>query len=300
MPEKQRDNETYPRIQVVTCSVQRRNAPYIPRYIEAVLSKLPRAEFEQAHAEEYPLALVIGPGHYLDQVYSYLQGTDFDTEYQPSSTLGYSLQDGFALIQERKDSNLGWRIISEFLLSDQFKDLLLASADNTTPFISLLAPQFTQDQLRRLEIINRAQRDPQAASADEIQEIERIFGEPFESLFPLQERRPALVPDQSQHVEHQLDTHMPTILLTKYNGSKGLSAGFTFVLGLEEGIFPKNNAAPTFTEVCQLIVAITRTRKHCHLIHTRNFAGQWNARSVFLDWIPNDIGDAVQVNKDYF
>ncbi len=98
LPEKDRDNENYPRIQIAVCSVQRGNAPYIPRYIESVISTIGEEEQVSAQEGDYPLVLVVGPGHYLKQVHDYLDGRFENVAFQPSSGLDISIIDGFKML----------------------------------------------------------------------------------------------------------------------------------------------------------------------------------------------------------
>jgi len=92
----------------------------------------------------------------------------------------------------------------------------------------------------------------------------------------------------------------PEIRLTTYNGSKGMSAGFTFVVGLENEVLPKSPEKIVDNEICQFVVALTRTRQQCHLISTGIFAGVKRAQSEFLNWIPTDYVKRIRVDKNYF
>lgn len=300
LPQKQADNEAYPKIQVATCTVHRKNAPYIARYIESVISNIPHDEVERANEGNYPLALVIGPGHYLCQIYEYLNERFQNVVFQSRSKARISLVDGIRFLLDRRDSNLGWRILSGLLNPADLDSLVANSADNQTPILDLIEEDFRERILHILSIIRVAISVTCSISQEEQEELEKFFKASFAEIMNL------LIPGRVD-ANDATPTHTeapardePTILLTNYNGCKGLSAGFTFVTGLEEGTFPANNRSPTFTEICQLIVALTRTRKQCHLIHTSRFAGNRTCRSVFLDWLNDDLVEQIRVNKDYF
>jgi hypothetical protein len=62
--------------------------------------------------------------------------------------------------------------------------------------------------------------------------------------------------------------------------------------------FPRNPGAVTDDEICSLIVALSRTRKRCHVISFRFFGAGGLAPSVFLGWINQHL-ETVTVNKDY-
>lgn len=296
LPDKQTDSETYPSIKIANCTVHRNNAPYIPKYIESIISRIHQTEYEQAIAGNYPIALVVGPGHYLDQIYAYLNERLPNVVYKPRSRFDISLIDGFKLLQEQEDSNLGWRIISSILLPETHPNLVENSSDNQTRYASLLGDQFMSAQYDRLGIIDTLLYDPDSVSQEDKDDLVIFFDEPLDDI--INEFLGVIETEDKENNNNHPDT--PPVLLTNYNGCKGLSAGFTFITGFEEGIFPSSNADPSFTEICQLIVALTRTRKECHLVHTRNFAGSWTRRSLFLDWLDEVQVELIDVDKNYF
>ena len=54
----------------------------------------------------------------------------------------------------------------------------------------------------------------------------------------------------------------PTIMITTLLGSKGLQAQYVFVVGVNEGSFPRDNAAASEGEVCEMLVALTLSLIH--------------------------------------
>jgi superfamily I DNA/RNA helicase len=72
----------------------------------------------------------------------------------------------------------------------------------------------------------------------------------------------------------------PDILFTSLVGSKGLSAEHVFIVGMNNGHFPRNADAITDDEICSLIVALSRTRKRCHVISFRFFGAGGLTKSV--------------------
>jgi superfamily I DNA/RNA helicase len=95
------------------------------------------------------------------------------------------------------------------------------------------------------------------------------------------------------------DVSEPSIMLTSLMGSKGMQAAHVFVVGVNDGHFPRQNDAITNEEVCQLLVALTRTRKSCSLVSTGNLAGEWKQRSRFIDWLQPHIEERT-INKQFF
>ena len=204
------------------------------------------------------------------------------------------------LLRERGTSNLAWRILSGLLASGNLEHVITGSADNRTPIAALLDEDFTDRQLARLRAFNKAIGDIDSLSSDEAADLESSIGQPINEIVDtLLDGGSSDIGEPAQEAP-DLEPKKPTILLTNFNGCKGLSAGYTFITGLEEGLFPRDNRAPSDTEICQLIVALTRTRKQCHLIHTRSFAGKVTTPSVFLEWIPSELAKVMDVNKNYF
>ena len=300
LPDKQSDSDDFPTIQIAVCTVHRKNAPYIAKYIESVISNISAHEIALANEGDYPLALVVGPGHYLAQIYDYLKEKFENVVYRPSSGIDVSVLDAFKLLRERQTSNLAWRILTELFASESLEDVIAGSADNRTPIPNLLDEPFKDRQLARLQAIIKAAVDTELLSSGEVADLETAIGMPLDEIIEIWLERDLKSDEEPEQEEPDPEHPEPTILLTNFNGCKGLSAGFTFITGLEEGLFPRNNRAPSDTEICQLIVALTRTRKQCHLIHTRRFAGKRTNPSVFFEWIPDELAELIDVDKDYF
>lgn len=83
--------------------------------------------------------------------------------------------------------------------------------------------------------------------------------------------------------------------------TKGFSAGYVFILGLNEGILPKSNKNSKDLEICLFNVALTRTVKKCFFISTNLFAGKREGiPSIFIDWIDRHRLRSLYINKDYW
>jgi superfamily I DNA/RNA helicase len=84
-----------------------------------------------------------------------------------------------------------------------------------------------------------------------------------------------------------------TILCTTLQGAKGLSAEHVFIVGLMGGHLPRDNANPTDREICEFLVALSRTRTACHLVSARQFGPPPKGRrapprlpvSRFVEWV---------------
>lgn len=90
----------------------------------------------------------------------------------------------------------------------------------------------------------------------------------------------------------------PTIVLTSRKGCKGISAGFVFILGMNDKEFPRKSQDPSDVEIAELIVGLARTRKCFYLISNKwlvspiDKRGNWRDKrkpSIFLSWIPKNL-----------
>lgn len=105
-------------------------------------------------------------------------------------------------------------------------------------------------------------------------------------------------PEEKEEPESLEDVSKPTVELVSFERSKGLSAQHVFVIGLQEGSVPGKN--PKDADVCKFVVAITRTRKRCHLIYTGLQGGEPSQPSRFIGWIARDKKELILVDKNYW
>jgi superfamily I DNA/RNA helicase len=55
-------------------------------------------------------------------------------------------------------------------------------------------------------------------------------------------------------LEPEPEEGIPSIVCTSLLGAKGLSAGYVFIVGFNDGVFPEDSNAVADDEVCKLIV----------------------------------------------
>jgi superfamily I DNA/RNA helicase len=90
------------------------------------------------------------------------------------------------------------------------------------------------------------------------------------------------------------------VAVTSFQGSKGRSAQYVFIVGLHSGEMPRNETAIDDFEICCFLVGLTRTKKKCDVLFARNANGRWKNPSEFLTWIRPERFQTVQVNSAYF
>jgi superfamily I DNA/RNA helicase len=264
-PKKQIDSERFPKINLINCSIQRKNPPqnnFFARFIEKEIKKIPEGEIKEAQEGNYPTVLIIGPKQYCSQITEYLKSKGLNpksTRDEPEKEI--CREDGLKLLRIDPNSNLGWRILIEC-----DKPKFLQSAISATNGLSELLRNFIDKDYQR---------------------------QIFEEIEKYQEENDTEISDDLKEKEIE-------IVITSFEGSKGLSAQRVFIVGLHNGDIPKDKNNIKDIEICRLLVALTRTRKNCSILYTNNFGGNKKEKSIFIDWINQIRFDKVKVDKNYW
>jgi len=266
-PVKGKDSKIYPKIRLIISSIQKKSPPganYFGRYILQEIAKIPKNEIEESHKKNFPTVLIIGPNYYLKTLIPIFDNNGYDYEFkQTEQTMKVNLQDGLKFLNDDETSNLGWRIILEVMKPDFYKKTISTSITKNVDFINIIPDSFKQKILAEAKLHK--------------------------------EEKAEIVED-----EPEIDKSKPTIKLTTFEGAKGLSAQHVFILGLQNGDLPRNPNLISDIEVCKLVVAMTRTRKQCYILSTRNFAGKIVIPSEFLKWLNEKDIDLIEIDKHYW
>lgn len=303
LPDKILDCKKYPKILDVHCSVQSKNVPYISKYIKKEIEKLKVNEIKDINKSSDYTILITGPDQYLKQIYSYLdQKENYVIDYRKYDPNKNNIQiiDGYKILIEDDFSNLGWRIILKFNKNTDIdlKDILLKTENNKKIKIrDQLSEDFLSKQIQIIEILKKIKKE-ETILKSEIEFLEKKFRIKIEKL---REKFVDISEEKVSGISKKNSLNKVFIKLSSYVGCKGLSAGYVFILGLNEGSLPKNNMKPTDIEICQFIVAITRTIKCCYLISVDRFAGNRNGeRSIFIKWINKERKKYKRISSRYW
>ncbi|MEX0999038.1 MAG: UvrD-helicase domain-containing protein [Thermodesulfobacteriota bacterium] len=303
LPDKETDSTNNPKIIHARCSVQTLRAPYISKFIEKEIKEIPQEEIDHARKKGYPCVLILGPKHYAKQINNYLKKSFKNIDYKENQKNEIDIVDGYKLLINNKESNLGWRIILKCTDYPMIEEAIQETHKSNAPLFNIIEETFRNDHLgivSALEIIkagNEVSEEIQQKVSTYCKHTKGI--ESLMEIFSVDDNADQIVVDQDE------DTSV-SIKITTLNGSKGLSANYVFIVGMNNtggGLsgFPSNSTDPSDNEICQLIVGITRTRKKCYLISNSRFADFSRIKkSVFIDWIDPSKIDDIEVNKDYF
>jgi superfamily I DNA/RNA helicase len=294
MEEKHQDSAKYPKIIRASCTTLGVVGTYIEREI-ASIDPVDIAE-SQAEGKEYPTVLVAGPGHYLREIHKRLAPKYPQISYTPSQAIVIDIVDAYKILITDEQSNFGWRILVDVLCDEETQKRVVIESEDGSPMRALLDANFVATHLEAIQLaylVKVGERTVAAVQA-RLNELLEASADAIMSWLTLGDADDQEAVDQGK----------PTILLTTYKGCKGLSAGHVFIVGAHDGSLPKNRNAMDDREISQFIVALTRTRKQCHVLSNKWFIapvdgnGKFMAPfkpSPFAEWIPSalvkDLGD---------
>ncbi|MDQ6877509.1 MAG: hypothetical protein M3082_07380, partial [Candidatus Dormibacteraeota bacterium] len=246
--------------------------------------------------------LVAGPGHYLREIHKRLAPKYPQISYTPSQPIVSDIVDAYKILITNEQSNFGWRILLDALCDEETQKRVVIASQDGTPMRGLLDASFVATHLEAVQLaysVVVGDRTGEAIRA-RLNELLSPSAGAILSWLTLGAADDAGVLDQDK----------PRILLTSYKGCKGLSAGHVFIVGVHDGSLPKNRNAMEDREISQFVVALTRTRKQCHILSNKWFNapvdvnGKFMAPfkpSPFAEWIPTalvkDLGNLAA--KDY-
>ncbi len=282
---KAADSSKYSKIVTVCCTL----GSTVAKYIHSAINQIDETEIAESWVEgnEYPTVLIVGPKQYLDLVYKELV-TDYpQLKYKQKTDDSFNSNSAYQILLKDENHNLGWRLLIDFYLDKEEIKRIITASENGKSIVDMLNPNFVEQQKKVLEIIKQIKsgKEITSESDSELTRIVKSSSEEIKNYF-----RP-----KDENCEDEIDKSKPSILLTSYVGCKGLSAGFTFIVGVNNGSMPKSETNITDVDISQFMVALTRTRKQCHIVSNKWLTspvrkGHYTkpfGKSIFLNWIPS-------------
>lgn len=297
LPEKGQDSDDHPQLIHARCSVDNNKSPYMRRYIAEQIDAIPKKDIEASHAGPHATALVVGRLHYVRQVYNFLvESGHTNVRLQRSEGVPIQLLDAYRRLASDTKSRLGWRIVLHLEPCEGLNAILKAIHEDGDELNELLPNDYKERHLSLAALVELLI-DGQELDTEQEAELSAALGMDTQAV----KGELALDPEEDQDPpEAEQDPDAPSIICTSLVGAKGLSAEHVFVVGFVNGDLPKEPAAITDDEVCELIVALSRTRKACHLVSSGMWSGQWKEESAFLEWLGDIAVERREINKDYW
>ena len=259
-PVKGDDSQRFPKIDLIATSVQRGNANYFGRYIEQFIKTIPGEEIKQAKEKNEPAVLIIGSNPYRRQVQDYLVQAGL-LEVE-MQTVTDKREQALEILSEDSNSNLGWRII-------------LACGD--VAVARERVRKAATDSVSLAEVIPEAERAAVLKEAATWKTKQEATG-------------------QGQLPSKEIES----IAITSYEGSKGRSASYVFLVGLHSEELPADGRNIKDLEICRFLVGLTRTKRKCSILTTWRYADQFKRPSEFLTWINNSRFNKIKVDAAYW
>jgi superfamily I DNA/RNA helicase len=291
---KDHENQKYPKITTAHLT----NVNTVISFIRKGISKISVEEVEESwqDGKEYPTILIVGARQYLNGIYKNLKDDFQNITFKQRENNDVNICDGYDFLCANINSNLGWRIIINFYFSAaEIKSFLIACTSGN-PLIILLPKDFVELQTNIVAIVSKF---------NKLGEDNTLLSKKLETLVP-----PHILSEIMSRFLKPTETGagqnktQPSILLTSYQGCKGMSAGFVYIIGVNNGVMPKDINTISDVEICQFVVALTRTRKKCYILSEnwmyspKDPNGKWipkHERSIFINMIPadflEDLGD---------
>jgi len=259
-PAKGADSKLYPQIDLVRTSVQSGRTNYFGRYVEKIIRAIPETDFEKASEKHEPCVLVIGSKPYLPQVRQHL--VDQGLLVDNAKEERNERNEGLGILARNYGSNLGWRILLAFGDQVVARDCVRAAAERGVALAEVIPEPM------KTEILGEAAR--------------------YAALIA------------TERVEEKPEPTTPRILLTSFEGSKGLSAQYVVLVGLHDGDLPRRATAITDIEICKFLVGLTRTKKKCTIIFCRRFGVIPKVISSFIGWILPGRFHTIDISAAYW
>lgn len=264
-PIKGKDSEIYPNVKLIKTTIQQKKpvCNYFGRYILQEIQKIPKEEIKESHEKGFPTILIIGPTHFLKSITPLFDQEGYGYEIRDKHhEVEIDLIDAIRMLKRDRESELGWRIILEIYKQKVSKEVLSKIMKDEVKIIDSLPKEIIDGISKKIESFT------EITEADE-KKIE-------------------------------IDLSKPRIKLTTYEGAKGLSAQQVFIVGFQNGSLPFNPKSISDIEICKLLVALTRARKQCHILTTRNFGGKWIQFSEFINWLGKECISELNIDKNYW
>lgn len=204
-----------------------------------------------------------------------------NVEYVDNEKDEISLLDGFKLLLEDKKCNLGWRIIIKFILSkEEFESIVKLSEDDISKKIyDLLGTEYKKGILKTLSILKGLVNNGEIDNDDLLSVFKQV------NINIIQNSKEILKDKIDTQTSLNINPAIKKIHIkaTTIQSSKGLSGDLVFITHLDDNYYIKNEDKSKITdhEICNFLVALTRTKKKTYLISSVQ------KEPTFLNWLSN-------------
>lgn len=281
------DSTRFPKIHIARCTT----GHVVAKYINEVIRNIDDEDIKESWKEgkegsEYPTVLITGPKQYLAIIQKELVNDYPQIIYKSSEQPVLKVINGYNALLRDGEANLGWRILVNFYFNRRDIKNIIRRSDTGDQLPSILNNDFVQKQEKVVDIIRSI---TQEEDFDK-DELEKYTGEYCDEIVEYYSPK-------EQEEKDAIDKTKPSILLSSFVGCKGLSAGHVIIVGANDSSIPKDPTNIRDIEIAQFLVALTRTRKQCHIVSDKWLIApmlngvyqEANNKTLFLNWIHNEL-----------
>ena len=247
------DSTRFPKIYTARCTTGR----VVAKYIDEVIRNIDDEDIKESWKEEdeYYTVLITGPKQYLLIIQKELADKYPQMVYKSSEQPILKVIDGYNALLNDAEANLGWRILVNFYFKRREIKNIIRRSDKGDRLTDILNNDFIQNQKKVVNIIRSIK---QGQDFDE-DELKKYTGNYYSEIVEYNSVK-------ENEEEEPIDKTKPSILLSSFVGCKGLSAGHVIIVGANDGSIPKDPSNIMDIEIAKFLVALTRTRKQCHIV----------------------------------
>ncbi|NQT80101.1 MAG: AAA family ATPase [Candidatus Aminicenantes bacterium] len=207
-------------------------------------------------------------------------------EYKEKQDENVILLDGLKLLLKNDKCNLGWRIVSEFLLKGkEFKSFLKKThQDRSTKICELIDKDCKAEVKKMIKVLKTCQKD-EDINEENLDILKRIGKNPYKIVKDV--LKDELDFDFSRMAKPEV-RKIP-IKITTIQGSKGLSGDYVFITYFDDQYFIKSKDKKEISDkdIRNFLVALTRAREKVSLISSQK------REPTFLKWINEERIEAI-------
>ncbi len=203
-------------------------------------------------------------------------------EYKIKDEPEISLLDGIKLLLEDKEDNLGWRIVSKFLLKEDDFISILKNTDlcPDKKIHELIKSNCKIEVNRMLKVLKCVKNNKPVNDNDFNRLLNKIEFDPYGLSKELLKEE---INNTLQRIGNPAIRNIP-IKATTIQSSKGLAGDLVFITHFDNRYFIKNKDKRKITDqdICNFLVSLSRTKRKVYLISSVL------EEPTFLKWISKD------------
>jgi superfamily I DNA/RNA helicase len=203
-------------------------------------------------------------------------------DYEEKDSESVTIFDGYKILMEDKHDNLGWRIISGFLIHPiQFREIIRKSHESLAkPFEAFLPVEIIKKVKSNLSILNYINKNRDVNTSI----LEDLLKDVEIDQYVLLTSYIKTVLNSNKAPTGYPEIRKIPVKATTIQSAKGLAADLVFITHFDNQYFLQNRDNITITDqdICNLLVSITRAKQKLFLISSNH------ERPTFLDWISKE------------